>query len=178
MGCSAEESPRGSRNHPSLCASSLSSLPIPSVSPSFTAALRDSIQGLGGCHAKLLSCIQLCNTMDGSPPHSSVRGILQARMLGWVAIPSARASFQPRNRTGVFCTAGRFLTSWATREAWLGGHQTLKAKNRLTLEECIHPDGKSSRSWSSQVPQASFPMQQVALFWGGWRWQPEAILQD
>ena len=44
VGCSAEESPRGSRNHPSLCASSLSSLPIPSVSPSFTTALWDSIQ--------------------------------------------------------------------------------------------------------------------------------------
>ena len=39
-------------------------------------------------HAKLLqSCLTLCNPMDCSPPGSSVRGILQARILEWVAQP-------------------------------------------------------------------------------------------
>ena len=33
-----------------------------------------------------LSCVQLCNPMDCSPPGSSVRGLLQARILEWVAI--------------------------------------------------------------------------------------------
>ena len=37
----------------------------------------------------------LCDPMDCSPPGSSVYGILQARMLGWVAIPFSRGSSQP-----------------------------------------------------------------------------------
>ena len=51
-----------------------------------------------------------------SPPGSSVHGILQARILGWVVIPLSRGSFQPRHWTLVPCTAGRFFTVWATRE--------------------------------------------------------------
>ena len=44
-------------------------------------------------------------------------GILQARILEWVAFPFSRESFQPRDRTQVFHIAGRFLTSEGTREA-------------------------------------------------------------
>ena len=43
----------------------------------------------------LQSCQTLCNTMDCSPPGSSVHGILQARMLEWVAMPSSRGSSDP-----------------------------------------------------------------------------------
>ena len=39
------------------------------------------------------------------------------RILEWVAYPFSSRSSQPRNWTGVFCIAGRFFTSWATREA-------------------------------------------------------------
>ena len=46
-------------------------------------------------HAKsLLSCPTLCDCMDCSPPGSSVHGILQARILEWVAMPSSRGIFQ------------------------------------------------------------------------------------
>ena len=48
-----------------------------------------------------------------------VHGILQARTLEWVAFPFSRGSSQPRHRTQVSPTAGRFFTSWATREALL-----------------------------------------------------------
>ena len=44
-------------------------------------------------------------------------GILQARILEWVAFPFSRGSSQPRDRTQVSHTAGRLFTSWATREA-------------------------------------------------------------
>ena len=44
-------------------------------------------------------------------------GILQARRLEWVAFPFSRVSSQPRDRTQVSHIAGRFFTSWATREA-------------------------------------------------------------
>ena len=40
-----------------------------------------------------------CNSMDCSPPDSSVPRILQARILEWVAMPSSRGSSQPRDRT-------------------------------------------------------------------------------
>ena len=56
-------------------------------------------------------CLTLCNPMDGSPPCYSVHGILQARILEWVAIPFSRGSSQPRDRTHVSCLAGRFFTT-------------------------------------------------------------------
>ena len=39
------------------------------------------------------------------------------RILEWGAYPFSSRSSQPRNQTGVFCIAGRFFTSWASREA-------------------------------------------------------------
>ena len=59
----------------------------------------------------------LCDPMDHSLPGSSVHGILQARILEWVAMPSSRGSFQPRDQTQVSCIVDRFFTDWATREA-------------------------------------------------------------
>ena len=59
-------------------------------------------------------CLTLYDPMDRSPPDSSVPGILQARILEWVAMPSSRGSSQPRNRTHVSwisCTAGQFFTT-------------------------------------------------------------------
>ena len=51
--------------------------------------------------ALLQSCPTLCVSTDCSPPGSSVHGILQARMLEWVAVPSSRGSSRPRERTHV-----------------------------------------------------------------------------
>ena len=53
----------------------------------------------------------LCDPVDCSPPGSSVRGILQARMLEWVAMPFSRGSSWPRDQTWVSCIAGRFFTA-------------------------------------------------------------------
>ena len=52
----------------------------------------------------------LCDPVDCSPPGSSVRGILQARILEWVAISFSRGSSQPRDRTWVCYIAGRLFT--------------------------------------------------------------------
>ena len=70
------------------------------------------------------SCPTLCNPMDYSSPDSFVRGILQATILKWVAIPFFRGSFQSRNQTQISCIAGRFFTIWATREAPLTGKES------------------------------------------------------
>ena len=80
-------------------------------------------------HSKLLqSCLTLCDPMDCSLPGSSVHGIVQARILEWVAISSSRESSQPMNQTHtsyvsfigrqvfffvLFC----FVLFWATRKA-------------------------------------------------------------
>ena len=63
-----------------------------SLSPrSFLLAYKDAM-----CCAKLLqSCPTLRNPMDHSPPGFSVHGILQAKMLEWVAMPSSRGSSNP-----------------------------------------------------------------------------------
>ena len=56
------------------------------------------------------SCLTLCDPMDWSPPGSSVHGILQARMLEWVAMPFSKGSSQPRDGIQVSHMAGVFFT--------------------------------------------------------------------
>ena len=62
------------------------------------------------------SCPTLCDPMDCSLPSSSVYGILQARVLEWVAIPFFRGYSWPRGWTQVSCIAGRFF-SWVVQHA-------------------------------------------------------------
>ena len=65
-------------------------------------SLGDLVSNLGCMHPKSLSCVQaLCNPMDLSPPGSYVHGILQARSLEWVAMPSSRGSPLTRDRTHI-----------------------------------------------------------------------------
>ena len=56
----------------------------------------------------------LCDSVDCSLSGSSVHGILQARILEWVAIPFSRGSFRPIDGTQVSCIACRFFTVWDT----------------------------------------------------------------
>ena len=53
------------------------------------------------CAKSLQSCPTLCDTIDCSPPGSSVPGILQARILEWATIPFSRGSSRPRDGTHV-----------------------------------------------------------------------------
>ena len=63
------------------------------------------------------SCPTLCDPMDCSLPGSSLHGILQARVLEWVAISFSRGSSRPRDRTQVSRIPGRRFNLGATREA-------------------------------------------------------------
>ena len=54
------------------------------------------------CAKSLQSCPTLCVRMDHGLPGSSVLGILQARILEWVVMPSSRGSSQPRDQTLIF----------------------------------------------------------------------------
>ena len=64
-------------------------------------------------------CSTLCDPIDSTLPGSSVHGILQARILEWVAMPSSRGSSRPRNSTRVSCIGRQILYQWATREEQL-----------------------------------------------------------
>ena len=73
---------------------------------------------IGSLESQPLVCLQLLSfvwlfsdPMDCSPPGSSVRGILQARILKWVVISSSRGSSQSRDWTQVFCIKSRFFTT-------------------------------------------------------------------
>ena len=67
-------------------------------------------------------------------PGSSVHGILQARILYWVAILFSRGCLLPRDLTFVSCMEGRFFTLWASREALI---------TRLHLHNPFYRIGKS-----------------------------------
>ena len=63
------------------------------------------------------SCPTLCDPVDCNLLDFSVRGILQARILEWIAISFSRGSSWPRDRTQVSRIGGRRFNLWATREA-------------------------------------------------------------
>ena len=65
------------------------------------------------------SCQPLCDPMDCSLPGSSLHGILQARVLEWVAISFSTGSSQPRDQTRVSCIPGRRFNLWATSRSLL-----------------------------------------------------------
>ena len=84
-------------------------------------------------------CPPLRDPVDCSPSGSSVHGILQARILEWVAIPFCRGSSWSRDQSQVSRIAGRFFTIWATRgvkrEHWI-------AVQSFGLQiQCSHVEG-------------------------------------
>ena len=83
------------------------------------------------------SCPTLCDPMDCSPPGSSVHGVLQARIVGWVAISFSRGSSWPRDQTWVCCIAGRLFTIWATRDAQRYAKED-KSTFRSRLRVCVY----------------------------------------
>ena len=89
------------------------------------------------------SCPTLCNPMDSSLPGSSVHGIFQARILEWAAISFSRGSSQPRDWTGVSCTADRSFIIWATR-----GQINSVQNSPVTLSQ-----GRLERSLQAEVLQ-------------------------
>ena len=62
------------------------------------------------------SCPTVCDPMTVTHQAPLSMGILQAKILKWVAMPSSRESSQPRGQTQVSCITGGFFTIWATRK--------------------------------------------------------------
>ena len=107
-------------------------------------------------------CPALGDPMDYSSPGSTVHGILQARILEWVAIPFSRGYSQPRDRIQVTCIAGGFFTDWATTEAHIG-----EATDNIYIKCKWRERNWSSKTGKSQIaddflscakPSAAHPM--------------------
>ena len=73
--------------------------------------------------------------MDCSPPGFSVHGILQIRILEWVAVPFSTGSSPPRFQTRVSCTAGRFFTIRATRHPLFFLPSSIGYNSQITYRE-------------------------------------------
>ena len=96
-----------------------------------------------------LRCVRLSRPMASSlPVSSSVRGILQARIMEYFTISYSRATSRPRDQIQV-CFTGRFFTLWDTREALIRqyeSHQALLHHIRAIREALI-------RQYDSQKSQ-------------------------
>ena len=74
------------------------------------------------------SCLSHCNPLDCSPPGSYVHGILQARILGWLAISFSRGPSWPRGWTRFSRIAGRLFTARETPLMLINTNQKKKKK--------------------------------------------------
>ena len=111
-------------------------------------------------------CPVLCNLIYCSPPGSSVHGILQARILQWVAISISRGSFWPRDWTYTSCTIRWTLNAAAAAAKSL--------QSCLTL--CDPTDGSPPGSPVPGILQAR-TMEWVAIsFSNAWKWKVKVKL--
>ena len=74
-------------------------------------------------------------------------GILQARILEWVAMASSRGSSQPRDRTQASCIAGGFFTNWTSREA----HSKIKRKKFFLVTRILRIYSLNFHLWHTAI---------------------------
>ena len=91
------------------------------------------------CDKLLLSCLTLCDPMDCSPPGSSVHGILQARILERVALPSSRGSAQLRDQITITSLTSPALAGkcFTTSTTWDVQH-FLHLLNKYLLDNSVY----------------------------------------
>ena len=111
-----------------------------------SSSLRKSYQLSRDWKWKWLSPVQLFVTPR------TVHGILQARVLGWVAFAFSRGSSQPRGQTQVSCAAGRFFTSWAIREAHLLGIRKCEKWSQSVVSDSLWLCGLCPWDFPGKIP--------------------------
>ena len=131
------------------------------------------------CQWVTRSCLTIWDPVDCSPPGSSVHGILQARMLEWVATSFSRGSYQPWDWTcisRVSCVHRQILYHWATREAlhtlYIYIHTAAAAKSLQSCPTLCNPiDGSPLCSSVPGILQAR-TLEWVAIFFSNaWKWK-------
>ena len=104
------------------------------------------------CMLSCFSHVWFWDPMDCSPPGSSVHGILQARILEWVAVISSRGSSPPRDPTCISyisCNAGRFLTTWGFPDGSDGKESVCNARDPGS----IPGSGRSTAEGNGNIKQ-------------------------
>ena len=91
-------------------------LPVPPRKALKKTLHKDNSYTFSSSEVKSLSHARLCNPMDCSPSGSSVHGILQARILEWIAVSFSRGFSQPKDRTQVSALQADALTSEPPRK--------------------------------------------------------------
>ena len=101
-----------------------------------------------------------------------VHGILQARILEWVAIPYFRGFSHTRDRTQVSCIAGRFFTSWATHNHY----SFLLQGTGLRLEPSTIVNKLSQSGWgcNGEIVQQIKAVNFLLIFLLRWLFRPKA----
>ena len=159
------------------------SLSIKNNSPSpppLTTTILLCIPNLSGINSVHPLCVCARHSVVPSSfklPGSSVHGILQARILGWVDISCCRGSSRPRNRTRVSCTAGGFFTNLSEKPHFLVNFQTkcYELKSSKVVTVYMHKpwprdsEGTFSQAWDTlstaefTLPVPLSPLQPPAL---------------
>jgi len=125
--------------------------------------VRSTSAGVYVCVWYAQLCLALCDRMDYSPKGSSVHGILQARTVEWVAMPSSRGSCRPRDQTLrhlCFLHCRWILYHWAT---WEAPHLVWELLQKISLHSDFsaetmsarcqrHPDGSGGLSHQHRLP--------------------------
>ena len=89
------------------------------------------------------------------------------RILKWIAYPFSRGTSRPRDRTGVSCIAGGFLTNWAIREAWIIRSNEMPSFCLINLRNSRSALDREESSWAIRVRKTSFPGPSLWLPPGG-----------
>ena len=102
-------------------------------------------------------CLTLCDPTDYSPLGFSVHGILQARILEWIAIPISRGSSKPRDWTLVSCITSRVFTIWVTGKSWSESRSVVSDSATHGLYSSLDSPGQNTGVGSLSLLQGIFP---------------------
>ena len=105
------------------------------------------------------SCPTLCDPVDCDLLGFSVHGILEARILEWIAISFPRGSSQPRDQTQVSRIGGRRFNLWATRETSI---------RVFSNESTLHMRWPKYWSFSFSISPSKEHPGLISLEWTGW----------
>ena len=118
---------------------------------------------LSMCLLNHFSHVRLCNPTDCSPPGSSVRGVLQARILEWVATPSSRGSSQLRDPTRISMSPALAVAFFTASATWEARGQSRKTRHRQVVMALCLPLQHQLLLSDPNAPHVSSPF--WALSW-------------
>ena len=113
-----------------------------------------------------MKVVQSCPTL-WDPMDYTVHGILQARILEWVAFPFSRGFSQPGDQTQVSCIAGRFFTSWTIKTCFIAEDITENNSCYIFKNSC------SSLQGLNQNIEFSYYLQ---FFLWVWQWMQVSMM--